>query len=96
MPIKIQKELASLGAFIEQCYSMYSIDKVPIEKIAKQIKTIGAKYCILSSDVGQKFSPSPSQALKISAKLLLKNGITIKELETMLVDNPRKIIKTPS
>lgn len=93
MPIKIQKSLAQQGAFIEQCYSMYSIDKIPIKKIAKQIKQIGSKYCFLSSDVGQEFSPNPSQALKKFAELLLNNGVTIKELKTMLVKNPRKIIR---
>lgn len=92
MPIAIQKELAKKGCFIEQSYSMYSIDKIPISKIAQQIKDVGSKSVILSSDVGQTFSVSPSQALLDFASLLLKKGITEKELFEMLVLNPKKLL----
>jgi hypothetical protein len=94
MPIFIQKKLAEQGAFIESCYSMYSIDKIPIKLIAKQIKTIGARRCILSSDVGQKFSLSPSEALRDFMYLLSKNGITEDELYQMLVINPSYLVET--
>lgn len=92
MPINQQKKLAKKGIIIEQCYSMYSIDKIPIKNIVQQIKSIGANNCILSSDVGQKFSPNPSQALYLFDNLLIKNGLTIQELETMLVINPQKLL----
>lgn len=92
MPIKVQKDLAKLGCFIEQSYSMYSIDDIPIKQIADQIKAAGAKSIILSSDVGQAFSPAPSEALCRFAKLLAREGISEAELKTMLVDNPRKLL----
>ena len=93
MPIKIQKELARKGCFIEQSYSMYSIDKIPIQKIAEQIKSVGYRNVILSSDVGQKFSPPPSQALYQFSTLLQKERIDIKNLYQMLVINPKKLMK---
>lgn len=96
MPIKMQKKLALMGAYIEQCYSMYSIDKIAIKKIAKQIKIIGSQYCFLSSDVGQPFSPDPDQALLSFSKLLLEQGFNLSDLKTMLVDNPKKIISNTS
>lgn len=92
MPIKIQKELAQKGCFIEQTYSMYSIDNISIQKIVNQIKKVGYENIILSSDVGQTFSPSPSSALELFAKLLIKEDISEKELFTMLVNNPRKLL----
>lgn len=92
MPINVQKNLAKKGCFIEQSYSMYSIDEIPINEIAKQIKEIGAKSIILSSDVGQTFSDSPSQSLYRFAILLQQEGVSIKELETMLVNNPKKLL----
>lgn len=92
MPVEVQKNLTALGAKIEHCYSMYSIDKIPMAKIAKQIKEVGAKNCILSSDVGQLFSPSPSEALEIFAELLQKECIALNELKIMLEDNPRIIV----
>lgn len=93
MPVEMQKKFADNGCFIEHCYSMYSIDKISIKKIAQQIKEIGYKKVILSSDVGQKFSPAPSEALYKLATLLSKEGITLKELNQMLVQNPNELIK---
>lgn len=92
MPTKIQQELAKKGCFIEQSYSMYSIDKIPIKKISQQIKAVGSKSVILSSDVGQPFSPSPSKALYKFCKLLMKEEIGLDELYTMLVINPKKLL----
>jgi hypothetical protein len=92
MSIAIQKILAKKGCFIEVPYSMYSIDKISIDKIVKQIKAIGSKYIIISSDMGQSFSLSPSQALFKFANLLKKRGITNKELNIMIVSNPRKLL----
>ncbi len=92
MPLKIQKKLAKQGCFIEHSYSMYSIDKIPINKIASQIKAVGFQSVILSSDVGQPFSPSPSKALYQFALLLNQEGISEDELFTMLVANPKNLL----
>lgn len=92
MPIRIQKELANKGALIEQCYSMYSIDKIPIAKIANQIKAVGAKNCILTSDVGQPFSKNPSEALDEFITLLRKEGILEREIKQMIIITPNRLI----
>ena len=92
MPINIQNKLVKAGALIEHCYSMYSIDKIAIKKIVNQIKIVGAKNCILSSDVGQIFSESPSEALVNFMSLLEKNGLTEGEIKVMLIDNPNKLL----
>jgi hypothetical protein len=93
MPIEVQKELVELGAVVEHCYSMYSIDDIPIQKIVQQIREVGAKNCIISSDVGQIFSKSPSEALADFMFLLEKAGITERETTMMMVDNPAKLCK---
>lgn len=93
MPVEIQKELARCeGVYIEQNYAMYLIDKIPIKKIAEQIKFVGAGKCIISSDMGQVKSPAPSEAMSMFADLLLKEGITERELKLMGEENPGKII----
>lgn len=93
MPIKIQKELVKMGAFVEHCFSMYSIDKISIGQIANQIKQVGPKHCIISSDVGQTFSPNPSRALTEFIRLLSKEGITEGEISMMLINNPERLVK---
>ncbi len=92
MPIDKQILLAKKGCYIEQCYSMYSIDKIPIKKIVQQIKEVGSKSVILSSDVGQTFSPPPSEALNKFGSLLLSEGISYSELNQMMVINPKKLL----
>ncbi|MCL4360566.1 DUF6282 family protein [Patescibacteria group bacterium] len=89
MPVAVQKTLAQKGAFVEFCYSMYSIDTIPIAAIVRDMRTIGPARCIVSSDVGQTFSPSPSRALTRFASLLQKEGISSEELSVMMVKNPR-------
>jgi len=96
MPIERQKRLTETGAYIEQCYSMYSIDKIAIKKIAEQIKYLESKNCIISSDVGQVFSKAPSEALKDFIVLLEKEGLEEKDFKKMLIDNPEKLIDTSS
>ena len=93
MPLEIQKQLAKYpGVYIEQTYAMYLIDKIPIKKIANQIKEIGAENCILSSDMGQINSPSPSKALQNFCELLQEQGITSEELKMMGEENPKRIL----
>ncbi len=94
MSIEQQKQLAQLGCYMEQPYSMYSMDGISIKEIAEQIKAVGPAWVILSSDVGQTFSPSPSEALKLYCELLLKEGITEDELKIMLVKNPRDFLNS--
>ena len=92
MPVRVQKELVQKGCFIEQSFSMYSIDKIPIKKIAKQIQEVGTKSVILSSDVGQTFSPPPSEALLQFSTLLKNDGINENQLFNMMITNPKKLL----
>ncbi|MGH7241480.1 MAG: DUF6282 family protein [Candidatus Saccharimonadales bacterium] len=93
MPVDTQQELASLGCYIEVCYSMYSIDGIALDRLAEQIQSIGPEQVILSSDVGQMKSVSPSEALVDFATLLVNRGIPVKWIEKMLVDNPKKLLE---
>lgn len=92
MPVEIQKKIISYGARIEHCFSMYSIDKIPIARIVSEIRAVGADNCILSSDVGQTFSPGPSEALEQFSELLIGTGMPVNELATMLITNPESLV----
>ncbi len=94
MPLAIQKELIGLGAYMEICYSMFSIDGIAVKEIVEQIRELGPTGLIISSDVGQVSSLSPSQSLKNFCKLLLKEKIPVEWLETMLVMNPVKLLNS--
>lgn len=92
MPVGVQKRLTQYEAYIEQCWSMWKIDKIPIQEIARQIKTIGANNCIITSDSGQSFSPSPDEALVQFCEALAQQGISRKKLEVMGITNPKKLL----
>ena len=93
MPVEVQKRLASMpGVFIESNYAMYLIDKIPIQEIVRQIEAVKTENCIISSDMGQVNTPSPSEGLQNFTQLLLKEGLTKEEIEVMGVLNPRKLL----
>ena len=97
MPVEVQRVLVkNPGVFVEQNYAMFLIDKIPIEKIAEQIKAIGADNCIISSDMGQISSPSPSDGMGEFVKLLLEQGISEEDIKTMGERNPKKLIERSS
>lgn len=96
MPLRIQKELARKGAYIEHCYIMYldrdNEDDYPLDEMADKINEVGADHCVLTSDAGQMANPSPSQSLREFVKLLSKEGITKSQFEKMLIRNPEIIL----
>ena len=96
MPLPVQKRLANRGAFIEVCYSMFSIDDIPLKKIAEQIKSVGPQSCILGSDVGQLASPGPSESLLRFLTLLSQEGLDEDDFYRMLVTNPRSLVDPTS
>ncbi|MFB6087027.1 MAG: DUF6282 family protein [Haloarculaceae archaeon] len=93
MPVEVQAELGTYdGVYLEQNFAMHHIDDVPMERIASQIDHVGPENCIVSSDVGQKTSPDPSEAMARFADELLARGLSEREIETMAVENPRTIL----
>lgn len=93
MPVDVQKELAELGAYMEHSYVMHSIDKISYERIASQIREVGASSCILSTDVGQTISPDPNIALGDFSRGLMEQGLTLGEIRRMLVENTRRLVR---
>ncbi len=96
MPLKVQKELAKKGAFVEYCY-VFWLDRdnpgdYPPQESARNIREIGVEQCIISSDTGQTRNPSPSECLKTWVKLLGKYELAKKDFEQMLIKNPRRIL----
>lgn len=96
MPLRLQKELAQLGAFVEFCYIMY-LDRdneadYPLDEMTDKISEIGADQCILTSDTGQLGNPPPSECLARFVELLSQQGITRTQFEKMLIRNPRRIM----
>jgi hypothetical protein len=92
--ISQQIELARLGAYLEHCYAQTTagLDGVPMTAIAEAIRAVGAESCILATDLGQTFNPTPARGLRLFAQALLNLGLSRHDLKVMTRDNPGGLV----
>ena len=89
------KQLGQMGAYIENCYvgflpTDFRNDPKPM---ANAIKYIGADHCIMSTDLGQYYNPSPPEGMRMFIALMLKYGISESEIEFMVKKNPVNLLE---
>jgi hypothetical protein len=94
MSIPQMQEAASLGAYIEFVYNgtIGHFKEFELSDYVKAIHAIGAKHCILSSDLGQVGNPTPAAGLIEYFKELRQLGITQAELDMMSKNNPATLL----
>jgi hypothetical protein len=63
-----------------------------IDQVKEAIQALGADNCIIMSDGGQIHNPWPHEGLRIFAQSLYEKGLTQKELECMMITNPKQIM----
>lgn len=63
-----------------------------LDQVKEAIQALGAENCILMSDGGQIHNPWPHEGLRIFAQSLYEKGISQKELETMMINNPKQLM----
>ena len=91
-------ELKNMGAYIEVNCDFYQEGDNADEKVAfavKQIKRLGAESIIMGTDCGQINNPFPADCIALGARALRANGITDRQLDLMLKENPAKILGLP-
>lgn len=90
------KEILDLGAtYLEHVYNDTTRQvSHPIEReeLFGGIKSVGADYCIMSTDSGQWLNPVPVQQMGIYIQDMLNFGFSPKEIRTMVTDNPAKLL----
>lgn len=88
------KEMVACGAKAEFAYCtvspMWALATIDRKKEA--IKELGASNCVIVSDVGQRHNPIGPEALRIFAQCFYEKGISLQELETMMIKNPRELL----
>jgi hypothetical protein len=60
--------------------------------IAATMRAVGPEHCFMDSDLGQLYSPLPVEGLRTYVAMLLKCGLSAKEIEVMLHRNPARIL----
>ena len=92
--IEQAQELVSKGAIIEFCLlAMMPPMRITPAEVIRHIRTLGAEHCILSSDQGQVFNPTPTEGFRMMIANMLRFGLTEKELEILVKVNPGRLLK---
>jgi predicted metal-dependent phosphotriesterase family hydrolase len=99
MSIEMQKEAASLGAFLEYPFNAtlppspeWGGGSSSMEAYVKALRAVGPEHCILSSDLGQPMNPVHTDGLIGFVQQLSKNGFTQAEIDRMAKQNPAKFL----
>lgn len=97
MPFDMQKRLARQGAMFEWCcFNMTTLTegrgKVPPEKFAQNIRNVGVEASIMATDMGQTENVEAPLGLRCYIETMLALGFTPQEIQTMVRDNPVKML----
>jgi hypothetical protein len=86
-----QRNLASMGIYLERCFSTAYTGKVSWEEMMKAIKETG-EMNIISTDLGQINSPLPTEGFRMFIEKLIKHNFPLKLIQRMAIDNPSKLV----
>ena len=92
------QEMKELGAFIEVNLDFYQEGDNAEEKIAfalKQIGRLGAESIVMATDCGQMNNPTPADCIVLGARALRAHGISERQLDIMLKENPARLLGLP-
>jgi hypothetical protein len=92
--IEDQKKMADMGAYIEHSFTpcTHLRQRLDPRRIVEAIKHVGAKHCIMSSDMGQPVNPIPREGFRMFVKTMLHLGLSENEVDTMIKENPAKLL----
>ena len=91
---ELVRAAAEAGAIIEHCYMQFDPDypgKGSVERLIAQIRAVGPKLVVLSSDSGKNGFPRLAECLA-GFHALLEPHFTDEELTTMFADNPAWLV----
>jgi hypothetical protein len=88
-----QQALADLGAIIEHCFTTTYTAKAPWETTFANIRKAGVSRTVVSTDLGQTINPPVAEGFAMFAQRLLDAGFTAKDVRTMAVTNPTRLLE---
>ncbi len=92
--VAFTKEMVKLGAIAEWGYCTVSPmwGYASIDRMLAAIQEVGPQNSILMSDLGQRHNPLPNEGLRVFCQCLYEKGMPEKDIRTMIVTNPEKIL----
>jgi hypothetical protein len=92
MGVRRQRALAEKGVVLERCYTTPYTGKVSWDVWLGNIRDVGPRHSVISSDLGQPFNPPVEDGLALAADRLLDAGFTEDEVRLMTVHNSRWLV----
>ena len=90
----LERQLADMGAYLE-LYTNACLPpgpRITFREYAEIIRNVGAEHCVVTSDMGQIYNPSPVQGLRMFIVNLLQLGISQAEIDIMVKQNPASLL----
>ena len=97
MDVAQMQDAAKQGAFLEFVGASLGAADAParIDRIADAIRKVGPEFCILSSDLGQKGNPHPTDGFAAFLLALRAKGFSGQEVDRMSKQNPARLLGLP-
>jgi hypothetical protein len=93
MNVEQMKQATGLGAYIELVGGNVSPAAASrLDELAVTIRQVGPQFCILSSDLGRKGNPLPTDGFAALLSAMRARGFTDQELALMTRTNPARVL----
>jgi len=94
LSLEVQVEFAKKGAYLEHCFLPTTplFFNARLKDVIEVIRKAGPERCVLATDFGQVFNPSPVEGLRMFILGLMNQGITREEIDIMVRKNPAKLL----
>jgi alkanesulfonate monooxygenase SsuD/methylene tetrahydromethanopterin reductase-like flavin-dependent oxidoreductase (luciferase family) len=90
LAVEDQRALAERGARLERCFTTPHTKKVTWERWTENIRAVGSRHSVLSTDLGQVRNPPVEDGLALMVDRLLHSGFDQDEIHLMAVVNTRR------
>ena len=89
-----QKRMADMGAYIEHTFTpcTHLRQRLDPRRIVEAIEFVGAERCVMSSDMGQPINPIPREGFRMFVKTMLHLGVSEREIDIMIRENPARLL----
>jgi hypothetical protein len=91
LAVEDQRALAERGALLERCFTTPHTRKVSWERWLENIRAVGPRSSVLSTDLGQVKNPPVEDGLALMVDRLLAEGFDEEDVHVMAVVNTRRV-----
>ena len=91
LSVEDQRALAERGALLERCFTTPHTKKVTWGRWIENIRAVGSRHSVLSTDLGQVKNPPVEDGLALMVDRLLESGFDEDEVHVMAVVNTRRV-----